>query len=47
MKKIGIYTKNFALYHDLLEILKKRNINYISLSSLDFGTFIYNITIKK
>ncbi len=35
MKKIGIYTKNFALYHDLLEILKKRNINYISLSSLD------------
>ena len=33
MKKIGIYTKNFLLYHDLLETLKKRKIPYISLSS--------------
>jgi hypothetical protein len=33
MKKIGIYTKNFLLYHDLLENLKRRKIPYISLSS--------------
>lgn len=33
MKKIGIYTKNFSLYHDLIEILRKRKIPYISLSS--------------
>jgi hypothetical protein len=34
MKKIGLYTNNFSLYHDLLEILKKRNISFISLSSI-------------
>jgi hypothetical protein len=34
MKKIGIYTNNFSLYHDLLEVLKKRNISFISLSSI-------------
>jgi hypothetical protein len=33
MKKIGIYTNNFSLYHDLIEILKKRKIPYKSLSS--------------
>jgi hypothetical protein len=34
MKKIGIYTNNFSLYHDLIEVLKKRNIPFISLSSI-------------
>jgi len=33
MKKIGIYTNNFSLYHDIIEILKKRKIPYKSLSS--------------
>jgi len=33
MKKIGIYTNNFSLYHDLIENLKKRKIPYVSLSS--------------
>lgn len=34
MKTIGVYTKDFSLYHDLLQILKKRKIPYVSLSSL-------------
>jgi len=34
MKTIGIYTKNFSLYYDLLKILKKRKISYVSLSSI-------------
>lgn len=34
MKTIGIYTKDFSLYHDLLKVLKKRKIAYVSLSSL-------------
>ena len=33
MKKIGVYTKNFSLYHDLLKVLNNKNIQYISLSS--------------
>jgi hypothetical protein len=33
-KTIGIYTKNFKLYHDLVNSLKKRNISYVSLTSL-------------
>lgn len=33
MKKIGIYTKNFSLYHDLLQVLRNRNIPFVSLSS--------------
>lgn len=33
-KTIGIYTKDFRLYHDLVQGLKKRNISYVSLSSL-------------
>lgn len=32
-KTIGIYTKNFSLYHDLLKALKKRGIAYVSLPS--------------
>ena len=35
IKTIGIYTKNFSLYHDLLKTLKKRKIPYVSLTSLD------------
>jgi len=34
MKPIGVYTKNFSLYYDILEILKKKKIPYVSLSSL-------------
>jgi hypothetical protein len=34
MKVIGIYTKNFSLYHDLLKVLKRRKIPYVSLSSI-------------
>jgi hypothetical protein len=33
-KTIGIYTKDFRLYHDLVQELKRRNISYVSLSSL-------------
>jgi hypothetical protein len=35
MKTIGVYTENFSLYYDLLKILRKRKIPYVSLSSLD------------
>jgi hypothetical protein len=34
MKSLGVYTKDFALYHDLLKILKKRKVPYVSLDSL-------------
>jgi len=34
LKRLGIYTKNFSLYYDLLKILKKRKISYVSLSSI-------------
>lgn len=32
-KTIGVYTKDFAVYHDLLKLLKKQKIAYVSLSS--------------
>jgi len=32
-KTIGIYTRNFSLYHDLVKILKRRQLPYVSLSS--------------
>jgi len=35
MKTIGIYTKNFSLYHDLLKVLKNRKIPYVSLLSIN------------
>jgi len=35
MKTIGIYTKNFSLYHDLLKVLKRRKIPYVSLLSIN------------
>jgi hypothetical protein len=34
MKTIGVYTKDFSLYHDLIKILRKRKISYVSLNSL-------------
>jgi hypothetical protein len=33
MKTLGVYTKDFSLYHDIIKALKKRNISYVSLSS--------------
>jgi len=33
MKTLGVYTKDFSLYHDLLKVLKKRGLAYVSLSS--------------
>jgi len=35
MKTIGVYTKDFSLYHDLIKGLKKRKIPFVSLISLD------------
>jgi len=35
MKTLGIYTKDFSLYHDLLKVLRIRKIPYVSLSSID------------
>lgn len=34
MKVLGVYTKDFSLYHDLLKVLGKRKIPYVSLSSI-------------
>ena len=33
MKTLGIYTKDFSLYHDIVKILKKRKFAYVLLSS--------------
>jgi hypothetical protein len=35
LKTIGIYTKNFCLYHDLVSHLKNRHISYVSLNSVN------------
>ena len=35
MKTIGVFTKDFSLYYDLIKTLKKRKIPYVSLSSID------------
>jgi len=35
MKTLGVYTRDFSLYHDLLKVLRKRKIPYVSLSSID------------
>ena len=35
MKTLGVFTKDFSLYHDLIKVLKKRNLAYVSLDSLD------------
>lgn len=33
MKSIGVFTKNFKLYYELLKVLRKRKIPYVSLNS--------------
>jgi hypothetical protein len=33
MKTLGVYTKDFSLYHDIVKALKKRKVSYVSLSS--------------
>ena len=33
MKTLGVYTKDFSLYHDIIKELKKRNVAYVSLAS--------------
>jgi hypothetical protein len=35
MKTIGVFTKDFSLYYDLIKNLKKRKISFVSLNSLD------------
>jgi len=35
MKTLGVYTKDFSLYHDIVKGLKKRKVAYVSLSILD------------
>jgi hypothetical protein len=35
MKTIGVFTKDFSLYYDLIKHLKKRKISFVSLNSLD------------
>ena len=35
LKTIGVFTKDFSLYHDLIRVLRKRNIPYVSLSSIN------------
>lgn len=34
MKTLGVYTKDFSLYHDIIKVLRRRNVAYVSLSSL-------------
>ena len=34
MKTLGVYTKDFSLYHDLLKVLKRRKVAYVLLPSL-------------
>jgi hypothetical protein len=35
MKTIGVFTKDFSLYYDLIKSLKRRKIPYVSLDSID------------
>jgi hypothetical protein len=35
IKTLGIFTKNFCLFHDLVSTLKSRNISYVSLTSME------------
>ena len=32
---MGVYTRDFSLYHDLLKVLRKRKSPYVSLSAID------------
>jgi hypothetical protein len=33
MKTLGVYTKDFSLYHDIIKELKNRKLAYVLLSS--------------
>lgn len=33
MKSLGVFTQDFSLYHDILQVLKRRNLAYVSLRS--------------
>ena len=35
MKTLGVFTKDFSLYYDLIKVLKIRKIPYVSLTSID------------
>lgn len=35
MKTIGVFTRDFSLYHDVIKVLKRRMLGYVSLSSLE------------
>ncbi len=35
MKTIGVFTRDFSLYHDVIAVLKRRMLGYVSLSSLE------------
>lgn len=35
MKTLGVYTKDFALYYELLKVLRRRKITYVSLNSIN------------
>lgn len=35
MKTLGVYTRDFSLYHDIIKSLKKRKVAYVSLSSFE------------
>ena len=34
MKTLGIYTSDFSLYHDLIQVLRRRKIPFFTLSSV-------------
>ena len=33
MKTIGVFTKDFSLYHDIVKVLKRRRVGYVLLQS--------------
>ena len=35
MKSLGVFTNDFSLYHDVLKVLKRRNLGYVLLRSVD------------
>jgi len=35
MNTLGVYTKDFSLYHDVIKGLKKRKVAYVSLATLE------------
>jgi len=45
MKTLGVYTKDFSLYHDLLKVLRIRKIPYVSLSSIDHIPYMVGVIL--